>query len=88
MQELQEVKRQLATVDSTTLVLHAMKDGKLTAAATMWTDKAVLLPDEVLEARVVRGRLHITVKSKVRDTNDGPVVAYDPYGDADMLVVT
>jgi hypothetical protein len=46
----------------------------------------VILPGEVLEARNVDGRLHITHKKRHSDEGDPPVAPYDPYRPGDEFI--
>lgn len=50
----------LGKTDSTTLVIHARKDGKIEVACNLWSDTKVIMPDEVLELRSVNGTARIT----------------------------
>ena len=37
----------------------------------MWPDAKVIRPEHVFEVRVMDGRIHLTVKERIRDHNDG-----------------
>jgi len=60
----------LAFTDDTILVLSRLPDTKFRATSKSWDEAKVFLPDQVLEVRMVGGRIRIARKDKRRDLGD------------------
>jgi hypothetical protein len=48
-----------------------------------WDGEKVFLPNQVLEVRIVEGRLHVARKVRRPDEWDPPIPVYDHYGPGD-----
>ena len=60
----------LAFTDDTAIVVSKLPDGKFKAASKSWDEAKVILPDQVLEIRMIEGRIRVARKEKRRDTGD------------------
>jgi len=69
-EKIDPVLEVLAYSDDTQVVLSKLTDGKFKATSKSWDEGKVILPDQVLEVRLVDGRLRIARKDKRRDMGD------------------
>ena len=69
----------LAHTEDTTLVLSLLTDGKFAVRSKSWDENAVILPDQVLEVRMIEGRLRVAPKEKHPDAGN-PFLTPAPYG--------
>jgi hypothetical protein len=71
-----------ATTEKTTLVLEKLPDGKIRATSNSFVEEKVILPDQVLAARSIDGRIRIARKDREYDDGDPKPVpsTLDPYG--------
>ena len=77
----------LAITKRTTLVLERLADGKIRATSNSFVEEKVILPDQVLKARSIDGRIRIARKPREYDEGDPKPVpsTYDPYGRGDSI---
>ena len=59
----------LAHTEDTQIMLTRLPDGKFRATSRSWDEAKVVLPDQILELRMVGGRIRIARKAK-RDAGD------------------
>jgi hypothetical protein len=64
------VLKVLAHIEGATVFFTREADGKFGASAKAWDEKQVVLPDQVLEVRMVAGRLRIARQAKRSDARD------------------
>ena len=69
-EKIDAVLETLAFSDDTQIVLSKQPDGKFRATSKSWDEAKVFLPDQVLEVRMIAGRLRIARKVKQRDAGD------------------
>ena len=69
-EKIDAVLETLAYSDDTQIVLSKQPDGKFRATSKSWDEAKVFLPDQVLEVRMISGRLRIARKVKQRDAGD------------------
>jgi hypothetical protein len=60
----------LALSEDTQVVIARLPDGKMRVTSKSWDEAKVILPDQVLELRMVEGRIRIARKEKRRDAGD------------------
>jgi len=60
----------LCFADGTQIVLTKLTDGKFEVTSNSWDKGKVILPDQILEIRLVDGRIRIARKEKRRDMGD------------------
>lgn len=65
--------------DKATLILEALKDGKIRVSAAAFEDARVILPDQVLEVRNVHGQLIVLRKKREAEPTVDPAAPTDPY---------
>lgn len=64
----------LAIADDTQVVVTKLPDGKFKATSKSWDEGKVILPDQVIEIRMVGGRLRVARKVKHQDEGDRPAI--------------
>lgn len=69
-EKIEDVIEKLAYTDDTNVVVTKLDGGKFKVTSKSWDDFKVILPGEVLELRMVDGRIRIARKHKHRDTGD------------------
>jgi hypothetical protein len=80
VEKLEKVLEKLATSDKTTIVIERLTDGKMRVTSGSWDGERSFFRDQMLEVRVVEGRLHVARKERHYDQWDPPIEPYDPYG--------
>lgn len=73
-EKIDTVLEVLALADDTQVVLARQPDGKMRVTSKSWDEAKVILPDQVLEVRVVDGRVRIARKAKRPDEGDRPAI--------------
>jgi hypothetical protein len=57
----------LALSEDTQVLIERLPEGKMRVTSKSWDEAKVILPDQVLELRMVEGRIRIARKEKRRD---------------------
>ena len=79
-ENLEKVLERLATTEKSTIVIERQPEGKMRVTSGSWDGEKVFLPNQVLEVRIVEGRLHVARKVRRPDEWDPPIEPDDPYG--------
>lgn len=69
-EKIDPVLEVLAHTEDTQIVVKRQTDGKFRVTSKSWDEGKVILPDQVLELRMVGGRIRVARKEKQRDAGD------------------
>ena len=69
-EKIDAVLETLAFSDDIQIVLGKLPDGKFRATSKSWDETKLFLPDQILEVRMISGRIRIARKVKQRDAGD------------------
>ena len=62
----------LALTEDTVVVVARLTDGKFKVTSKSWDEEKVVLPDQVLELRMLAGRVRVAKKARHPDSGDAP----------------
>ncbi len=71
-QKLGPVLDVLALTEDTVAVVTRLPEGKFKVTSKSWDAEKVVLPDQVLELRMLAGQVRVAKKARHRDSGDAP----------------